>query len=149
MDPMSALAVAALVIQVVDIGVRLVRKGAATYKNAKDNSEKARNDKANLQKLQAELTALRANLHLSRHDAASGFVRAIEECDALVLAIGELLPGNDGAAASSLTHGKERQPPVLNSEKVESLEKRMQSLRELVIYAIVMGIWYVCCLPCS
>jgi len=132
MDPMSTLAIMALVFQLSDLGGKIVKKGISKLKDAQAGFE-------DLQSLRDEIVIAGGTLRricggIDGYDtAANAYLSgALEQCEGLALEIQRMLP-KDGKGL----------PRILwTADKTTALKERFARMKSTTTDAILLSIWY-------
>jgi hypothetical protein len=137
MDPMSALAIVAAVVQFVDIGARLIAKGREKHQHARDQV-------ALLSEHYKQLSSLNSSIHeaardlagIANEDANQRMNGICDEADRLVTELRLIFeqPGSSKQRA--------RPPRNYEGEKFDDLVKRLNAFRLSVMEVALLFIWY-------
>jgi len=129
MDPISALAIVALVVQFVDIGGRLITKGRQKQQQARDRDVLLAEHSEKLSSLNKALHEAAQDFRGTANSVSAGRVHDIrDECDRL---------------AEELKHvfGQPGSPKQKPGEYLDDLAKRLNSFKQSVMEVALLSIW--------
>lgn len=159
MDPLSALAIAAAVVQFAEIGGKLIATGWYRYKQQRQQKETdlqvQEAQEKELQKALDELTLFtrtireskdRITPHFSSGPAHSHLVRLCEDCEEISEDIDEILTENSthktrNRAQNGHGRGQAALRGPWNPSRVETTQHRLSALQQRTMSTILLCLW--------